>query len=65
MKFVHESSLTSFEKGIVEQLKTNSMSIDQLAKIMKRSHSDIIETLSLLELESVIRIKPNQTVELI
>jgi len=65
MKFVRKVSLTSFEKGIVEQLKANPMSIDQLAKNMKRSHSEIIETLSLLELESVIRIKPNQMIELI
>lgn len=55
----------SFETRIVEELRTSQKTIDQLVQSLKKNHSEVIECLSLLELEGMIRIKPNHLVELL
>lgn len=55
----------SFETRIVEELRTLPKTIDQLVQSLNKNHSEVIESLSLLELEGIIRMKPNHMVELI
>ncbi|WP_164985306.1 hypothetical protein, partial [Ammoniphilus sp. CFH 90114] len=59
------SSFTFLERDIIENLKCAPLSIDELTKQLRKNHAEIIETVSLLELEGVVRIKLNQLVELV
>ncbi|WP_164985310.1 DNA-processing protein DprA [Ammoniphilus sp. CFH 90114] len=59
------SSFTFLERDIIENLRFAPLSIDELAKQLRKQHAEIIETVSLLELEGVVRIKLNQWVELV
>lgn len=62
------SSLHPLEQVVIEKLKAfraSPMPIQTLVEQLKSNHGEIIEALSVLELEGRIRVKLNQTIEFI